>query len=163
MFRAPILDPSVGARPVEASFCGDHQPGRVGVQSFSDNLFTHAGAVGVRRVDEIDSSSTARCNTRIASGRLEGSPQIPSPVIRIAPNPRRFTRRSPPIENSPLLRTPSCASRFARHRLTAAPAARRLETKHRLTAAPAARRLETKRPHAAEVLIENGSEGLESS
>ena len=46
-------------------------------------------------------NSTARRRTRTASARFAGSPQTPSPVIRIAPNPNRITRRSPPIRNSP--------------------------------------------------------------
>src|SRR5437762_1727730 len=44
-------------------------------------------------------SSTARFRTRFASSRSFGQPQMPSPVIRIAPNPSRFTVRSPPILN----------------------------------------------------------------
>ena len=50
-------------------------------------------------------SSTARRSTRIASSWSFGSPQIPLPVIRIAPNPRRHIGNSPPIRNSPLLAT----------------------------------------------------------
>src|SRR5215207_2760266 len=46
-------------------------------------------------------SSRARLSTRRASSGSEGSPQMPSPVIRIAPKPMRFTSRSPPIENVP--------------------------------------------------------------
>src|SRR4051794_31776899 len=46
--------------------------------------------------------STALRSTRLASSRSGGSPQIPLPVIRIAPNPSRWTSRSPPIVNVPL-------------------------------------------------------------
>ncbi len=42
-------------------------------------------------------SSTARRSTAIATSRSGGGPQMPSPVIRIAPNPSRWTVRSPPI------------------------------------------------------------------
>src|SRR6266446_1705299 len=42
-------------------------------------------------------SSIARRSAAFASSRFGGSPQIPSPVIRIAPKPRRFTVRSPPM------------------------------------------------------------------
>ena len=35
-------------------------------------------------------SSTARFRTRFASSRFLGGPQMPWPVIRIAPNPRRL-------------------------------------------------------------------------
>src|SRR5256885_14547659 len=48
-------------------------------------------------------SSTARLRTLSAAARSFGQPQIPSPVIRMAPNPRRFTVRSPPILNVPLI------------------------------------------------------------
>ena len=40
--------------------------------------------------------------TRRASFGFFGSPQMPSPVIRIAPKPSRFTLRFPPIRNMPL-------------------------------------------------------------
>src|SRR5260221_2341082 len=42
-------------------------------------------------------SSIARRSAAFASSRFGGSPQIPLPVIRIAPKPRRFTVRSPPM------------------------------------------------------------------
>src|SRR6202041_2011614 len=41
-------------------------------------------------------SSTARRNTLRASSRSLGSPQMPSPVMRMAPYPSRLTVRSPP-------------------------------------------------------------------
>src|SRR5882762_6548882 len=41
-------------------------------------------------------SSTARCTTRTAVGTSDGGPQMPGPVMRIAPKPSRFTLRSPP-------------------------------------------------------------------
>src|SRR5215204_4298308 len=46
-------------------------------------------------------SSRVRLSTWRASSGSRGSPQMPSPVIRIAPKPMRFTSRSPPIENVP--------------------------------------------------------------
>src|SRR5438034_8584540 len=46
-------------------------------------------------------SATARRNTRLHSSRSAGSPQIPSPVMRMAPNPKRLTGRSPPISMVP--------------------------------------------------------------
>src|SRR5258708_660676 len=42
-------------------------------------------------------SSIARRSAAIAWSRLAGGPQIPWPVTRIAPNPSRFTVRSPPM------------------------------------------------------------------
>src|SRR6266566_7784501 len=44
-------------------------------------------------------SSTARRKTFFAFSRSGGQPQIPSPVNRIAPNPSRLTKRSPPNKN----------------------------------------------------------------
>src|SRR5215471_10969060 len=46
-------------------------------------------------------SSTARRRTAIASARFLGGPQIPSPVRRIAPNPRRWRETSPPSKTLP--------------------------------------------------------------
>src|SRR2546429_4137395 len=47
-------------------------------------------------------SSTARRRTAIAAAGFLGGPQIPSPVIRMAPKPRRLTVSSPPSEIVPL-------------------------------------------------------------
>src|SRR6266568_7894618 len=44
-------------------------------------------------------SSSARRKTFFAFSRSGGQPQIPSPVNRIAPNPSRLTKRSPPNKN----------------------------------------------------------------
>src|SRR5208283_926217 len=50
---------------------------------------------------KLTSSSTARRRTASAPLRSFGGPQMPSPVRRIAPNPRRCTEISPPNETSP--------------------------------------------------------------
>src|SRR5258708_4369217 len=55
-------------------------------------------------------SSTARRNTRIASARSAGSPQIPGPVMRIAPYPSRVIATLPPRENTPLAAAASSPS-----------------------------------------------------
>src|SRR5580693_2431643 len=55
MRRPSVFDPLVGTSPFEAALCGDHQAGRVWMQSFGDDLFTHVGAIGIRGVDKIDS------------------------------------------------------------------------------------------------------------
>ncbi len=47
-------------------------------------------------------SSTARRSTRRASSGSAGSPQIPGPVIRMAPYPMRVTSRSSPRVKVPL-------------------------------------------------------------
>src|ERR1019366_4991620 len=48
---------------------------------------------------KVTPSSTARRRTLSALSRSGGQPHIPSPVRRIAPNPSRFTERSPPKRN----------------------------------------------------------------
>src|SRR5260370_6804115 len=45
--------------------------------------------------------SSKRLRTRLHSAGSLGPPQIPSPVIRMAPKPRRFTVSSPAIEKVP--------------------------------------------------------------
>src|SRR5438552_5716920 len=52
----------------------------------------YASAVSIK----FTPSSTARLRTFSALARSGGQPQMPSPVSRIAPNPRRLTVRSPP-------------------------------------------------------------------
>jgi len=46
-------------------------------------------------------SSTVRRSTAFACSRFSGSPQIPVPVMRIAPKPSRRTVRSPPTSIVP--------------------------------------------------------------
>src|SRR5262249_6765271 len=46
-------------------------------------------------------SSMARLSTALAWSRSAGSPQIPGPVRRMAPNPSRLTVRSPPMSIVP--------------------------------------------------------------
>src|SRR6476659_7905721 len=46
-------------------------------------------------------SSRTFSSTRMARSWSSGGPQIPSPVMRIAPKPRRRTSRSPPILKVP--------------------------------------------------------------
>src|SRR5271169_1308976 len=48
-------------------------------------------------------NSMARRRTAIALAGSLGGPQIPSPVRRMAPKPRRLTVSSPPSERVPLL------------------------------------------------------------
>ena len=54
--------------------------------------------------------SAARRSTRIASPRSAGSPQMPEPVICMAPYPRRATATLPPIANTPLANAVSSPS-----------------------------------------------------
>src|SRR5947209_7174870 len=50
---------------------------------------------------KVTPSSTARRSTAIATARSGGAPQMPVPVTRMAPNPRRLTVRSPPTSMVP--------------------------------------------------------------
>src|SRR6187200_2061332 len=52
-------------------------------------------------------SSGTRLRVRVASALSAGGPQMPGPVRRIAPKPRRLTSISPPILNEPDLRASS--------------------------------------------------------
>src|SRR6266851_5009274 len=60
-------------------------------------------------------SSTTRRSVAMAWSRLGGSPQMPGPVIRMAPNPRRLTVRSPPTSMVPAAAAVGCA--FTRYLL----------------------------------------------
>src|SRR6185312_2506721 len=55
-------------------------------------------------------SSTTRRSVAMARSRLGGSPQMPGPVIRMAPNPSRLTVRSPPTSMVPAAAAVGCAS-----------------------------------------------------
>src|SRR6266851_6131047 len=54
-------------------------------------------------------SSTTRRSVAMAWSRLGGSPQIPDPVIRMAPKPSRLTVRSPPTSIVPAAAAVGCA------------------------------------------------------
>src|SRR5438105_4022052 len=56
---------------------------------------------------KLTSSSAARRRTAKAALRSFGGPQMPSPVRRIAPKPRRCTEISPPSETAPAKLTES--------------------------------------------------------
>ena len=66
-------------------------------------------------------SSGTRFNVRSASALSSGSPQMPLPVMRMAPKPRRLISISPPILNVPdllassfaILVTPSLRDEFS--------------------------------------------------
>src|SRR6266851_2302363 len=60
-------------------------------------------------------SSTTRRSVAMAWSRLGGSPQIPDPVIRMAPKPSRLTVRSPPTSMVPAAAAVGCA--FTRYLL----------------------------------------------
>src|SRR5580704_17379117 len=60
-------------------------------------------------------SSTTLRRVAMACSRLGGSPQIPVPVIRIAPKPRRLTVRSPPTSMVPAAAAVGCALTLPPH------------------------------------------------
>src|SRR5579864_8427725 len=60
-------------------------------------------------------SSTVLRSVAMAWSRLGGSPQIPDPVIRMAPKPSRLTVRSPPTSMVPAAAAVGCA--FTRYLL----------------------------------------------
>ena len=86
-----IFDPSVRPGPIETALCSDHQTRRIGMQSLGYDFLAHVRTVGVRSVDEIYSQFHRRRKTRMALARSAGSPQIPLPVMRMDPNPKRVT------------------------------------------------------------------------
>src|SRR4029077_19775263 len=76
VFRLSVFNPLVGTWVVKAALSRDHQPFRIRVQRLSYDFFTHAGTIGVRGVDEIDS-------------QFDSAPQNTdglSPICRLAPN-----------------------------------------------------------------------------
>ena len=83
------------ARTRLSGLARDHEPIRVRVQGLRDHLLADVGPVRVGRVDQLTPSSTARRSTESDSSWSRGGPQMPSPVIRIAPYPSRFTSRPP--------------------------------------------------------------------
>src|SRR5260370_37773336 len=75
-FWLSIFNPLIRTWPRKAALGGDHQPCRIRVQRLSYDFFTHAGTIGVRGVDEIDS-------------QFDSAPQNPdglSPICRLVPN-----------------------------------------------------------------------------
>src|ERR1700687_370968 len=92
VFGLSIFNPLVGTWPHIATLGGDHQPCRIRVQRLSYDLLTHAGTIGVRGVDEIDS-------------QFDSAPQNPdclSSVRMFAPNSTsRDSRRAEPQARSP--------------------------------------------------------------
>src|SRR6476661_8077241 len=52
-------------------------------------------------------SAGKRFSVRMASGLSSGGPQMPFPVMRMAPKPRRWISISPPTLNDPDLRASS--------------------------------------------------------
>src|SRR5262249_44354788 len=73
----------------------------VGIKRFADEFLGHIWPVRVRGVDEINSEFGKTLQRPDGFCRSKGGPQMPGPVIRIAPKPRRGIFMSPPILNDP--------------------------------------------------------------
>ena len=102
IFRPAQCGPLVGSGTHKTPFGGDDETLWVGMERFRDDLLADVGPVGVRGVDEVNVEFDLRWRTRLASARSLGSPQMPSPVRRMAPNPRRWTGVLPPRKKVPL-------------------------------------------------------------
>ena len=78
------------------------------MQRLADQLLGDIGAVGIGGVDEVDAElrQALQRADRLGAGR-PASPQMPGPVMRMAPKPRRWISISPPILNDPDLRASS--------------------------------------------------------
>src|SRR6202023_1543989 len=76
VFWLSILNPLIRTWPIKAPLRGDHQICRIGMQRLSYDFFTHAGTIGVRGVDEIDSQFDS------APQNADGH----SPICRLPPN-----------------------------------------------------------------------------
>src|ERR1700756_1545781 len=55
MFRPAIRHPFIWTGPLEAGLRRNYAPRRIRIERFSDEFFSHMRAVGIRRVDKIDS------------------------------------------------------------------------------------------------------------
>ena len=67
----------------------------IGMKCLADELLGDMGPIGIRGVDEIDPE--VGNFPKIASALSTGGPQMPGPVRRMAPKPRRCTSISPPL------------------------------------------------------------------
>src|SRR5437660_8335188 len=100
--RASIMRPLVRSRAIPSALGRDHKIRGVRRQCFSDQFFADVGTIricGIYKIDtEIDGATQ---NVDCGRGILR-RPQIPSPVIRMAPKPIRWTLSAPPSDTVPL-------------------------------------------------------------
>jgi hypothetical protein len=97
---APADRPSARPGAQQAGLRRDREA-VVGVQCIGDELLGDVGPVGLGRVDEVDAQLGQPLEHRDRLVVVGGRPQMPSPVMRMAPKPRRVTSRSPPMLNVP--------------------------------------------------------------
>ena len=112
--RAADRRPHVRALRVQPGLGRDHDVVGVGVQRLARcrSSATH-GPVGVGGVEEVDAELDGPPQHRTAVAGSSGGPQMPSPVMRMAPKPRRMTGRSPPSLKVPLGVAEGAAERVA--------------------------------------------------
>jgi hypothetical protein len=82
---------------------------RVRVQRLGDQRLADLRTVGVRGVDEVDVESDRLAQRGLSPLPVRRLPQMPWPVIRMAPKPSRLTVRSPPMPIVPAVVAVGCA------------------------------------------------------
>src|SRR5215211_324354 len=106
MFRSTVSRPLSGAGALQATLGCDHQIVWIRVERLMDELFADVGPVRVGGVNEIDAQLDRTTQHRLRLLGVGWRTPMPSPVIRIAPKPRRLTVRSPPTSIVPAI--PAC-------------------------------------------------------
>ncbi len=101
MLGATVFGPAIGAGAIEAALGGDDEAVGIGMKGFGDELFGDVRAVGVGGVDEIDAEFDGAAENANGGGAVGGGPQMPFPVRRMDPKPRRVTGSSPEMLNRP--------------------------------------------------------------
>lgn len=95
MNRMTIRYPPARPRTQQAALGGEDEHCGIRVKRFGNQLLANLGTIGIRGVYEVHSAfhdPAQQFDGRAATLRRA---QIPGPVIRIAPKPRRLTMRSP--------------------------------------------------------------------
>ena len=60
------------------------------MKSFGDQFFRGAGTVRIGRVDEVDAEFNRAAQRGQRAGLIDRRPQMPLPVMRMAPKPMRL-------------------------------------------------------------------------
>ncbi len=85
VLRTADGEPLVWALAGEAGLGGDDDSFGVGGEGFADEALADLGAVGVCGVDEVDAELDGAAENLFRRLGIFGSPQMPSPVMRMAP------------------------------------------------------------------------------
>lgn len=78
LFRPAVGFPAARSRAHEAALGGNHDAGRVRVQEFRNQALVDVGAVGIRRVYEIDTELQRPAQHATGRGRNGGSAHQPA-------------------------------------------------------------------------------------